>query len=87
MVRWEIEIFSDNNDFELWKIKMQAILIQEKCIDALKGEALMPVRLTQIQKTQMVDKARSSIILCLKNKVLRDVSREQTAVVMWEKLE
>ena len=37
MGRWEIEKFSRNNDFELWKVKMQAILIQEKCIDALKS--------------------------------------------------
>ena len=35
----------------------------------------------------MVDKARSVIILCLRDKVLREVSREQTVVAMWEKLE
>ena len=64
--RWEIEKFSGNNDFGLWKIKMQAILIQEKCIDALKSEALMPAGLTQVHKTEMVDKARSAIILCLR---------------------
>ena len=35
----------------------------------------------------MVDKARSAIILCLRDKVLREVDREQTAVAMWAKLE
>ncbi|XP_058775341.1 uncharacterized protein LOC131649605 [Vicia villosa] len=35
---------------------MQAVLIQESCIDALKGEALIPAAFTQAQNTKMVDK-------------------------------
>ncbi|XP_058766276.1 uncharacterized protein LOC131639847 [Vicia villosa] len=54
MVRWEIEKFFGNNDFELWKIKMQEIL---------NSEALMPVGLTHVHKNEMLDKARSVIIL------------------------
>ena len=77
MGRWEIEKFFANNDFGQWKIKMQAILIQEKCIDALKSETLMTTGLTQVQKTEMVDKARSVIILCLGDKVLREVTMDK----------
>ncbi|XP_058747135.1 uncharacterized protein LOC131620136 [Vicia villosa] len=55
--RWEIEKFSGNDDFGLWKIKMQVILIQEMCIDALKNEAFMLARLTQVQNTEMLDKS------------------------------
>jgi len=35
----------------------------------------------------MVDKARSTIYLCLGDKVLRDVAKEPTATSMWSKLE
>jgi len=44
---------------------MQAVLIQQKCEKALKGEGALPVSMTQAEKTEMVDKARSAIVLCL----------------------
>ena len=36
---------------------------------------------------EMVDKVRSAIVLCLGDKVLRDVAKEPTATSMWSKLE
>jgi len=69
--KWDIEKFTGNNYFGLWKVKMRAILIQQKCVEALKGEAQMPVHLTPTEKTEMNDKAVSAIILCLGDKVLR----------------
>src|SRR4051812_5525188 len=87
MVRWYIDKYSGNNDFGLWKSKMQVILIQDKCINSLKSEALIPAGLTQVQKTEMLDKARSVIIFCLGDKFLREVAREKNAVAMWGKLE
>jgi len=56
-------------------------------LEALKGEAEMPVNLTQEDKHEMIDKAKSDIVLCLGDKVLRDVAREATATSMWAKLE
>jgi hypothetical protein len=35
----------------------------------------------------MIDKAKSDIVLCLGNKVLRDVAIEASATSMWEKSE
>jgi len=35
----------------------------------------------------MVDKAKSAIVLCLGDKVLREVAKEPTAASMWSKLE
>ena len=66
---------------------MQAVLIQQKCEKALKGEGALSVTMTQAEKTEMVDKARSAIVLCLSDKVLRDVANEPTAALMWSKLE
>jgi hypothetical protein len=45
----------------------------------------MHATLTPVEKTEMNDKALSVIILCLGDKVLREVARETTAVAMWIK--
>ena len=66
---------------------MQAVLIQQKCEKALKGEGVLAVIMSQAEKTEMVDKARSAIVLCHGDKVLRDVAKEPTATSMWSKLE
>ena len=74
-------------DFGLCKLKMEVVLIQQKCEKALKGEGVLPVTVSQAEKTETVDKARSAIVLCLGDKVLRDVAKEPTATLMWSKLE
>jgi hypothetical protein len=62
---------------------MRAILIQQKCVETLSGEAPMSVRLTPEEKTGMNNKTISVIILCLGNKVVREVARETYVVSMW----
>ena len=39
------------------------------------------------RESEMIDKARSAIILCLGDKALREVAREKTTASMWLKLE
>jgi len=85
--KWDIEKFTRDNDFGLWKVKMEAVLIQQKCEKALKGEGALLVTMSQAEKTEMVDKARSAIVLCLGDKVLREVAKEPTATSMWSKFE
>ncbi|KEH37034.1 hypothetical protein MTR_2g029310 [Medicago truncatula] len=53
---WDIEKFTCSNDFGLWKVKMRVILIQQKCVKTLKGEAQMPAHLTPAEKIEMNDK-------------------------------
>jgi len=43
--------------------------------------------MSQAKKTEMVDKAKSAIVLCLRDKVLRDVAKEPSTTSMWLKLE
>jgi len=61
---------------------MEAVLIQQKCINALKGEGALLVTMSQVEKTEMVDKARSAIVLCLGDKILRDVAKKPAATLM-----
>jgi len=49
------------------------------------GEAEIAATLKQAERRVMIDKAKSDILLCLKDKVLRDVAREVTLTSMWEK--
>jgi len=66
--KWDIEKFTGDNDFGLCKVKMEVVLIQQKYEKALKGEGALPVTISQAEKTEMVDKARSAIVLCLEDK-------------------
>jgi len=66
---------------------MEVVLIQQKCAQALKAEGALLVTMSQADKTEMVDKVRSAIVLCLEDKVLRDVANEPNAASMWSKLE
>ena len=85
--KFDIKKFFGSNDFGLWKIKMEAILIQQGCDEVLKGELNMPPTLTHAKKKSIIDKARSAIILCLGDKALREVAKEKTAAGIWAKLE
>ncbi|KAK2441188.1 alpha carbonic anhydrase [Trifolium repens] len=84
---WEIEKFTGSKDFGLWKVKMRALLTHHKCVEALKGVTQMSTKLSNAVKTEMDKKALSSIILCLGDKVLREVARETSATTMWSKLD
>ena len=66
---------------------METVLIQQKCEKALNGEGALPITMSRAEKTKMVDKARRAIVLCLGDKVFRDVAKEPTATSMWSKLE
>ncbi|MCI87587.1 cytochrome P450, partial [Trifolium medium] len=47
----------------------------------------MPNTLLAAERSEMNDKALSVIILCLADKVLREVAKEKTAAAMWTKLD
>lgn len=53
--KYDIEKFFGNNDFELWRIKMQVILVQQGCTKVLKGETHMSPTLSQ-KKEEQYDK-------------------------------
>nr|GEW09586.1 retrotransposon protein, putative, Ty1-copia subclass [Tanacetum cinerariifolium] len=68
----------------LWIIKMRTLLIQHGCEAALE---VLPVDMEAQTKAELNKKAHSAVILCLGNKVLREVTRETTAAGVWSKLE
>lgn len=77
-MKYEIEKFTDVNDFSLWCLKTQVLLVQKDLLEALKGSKKMDVALTEIENTTMMEKTHSAIILSLGDKVLRKVLKEKT---------
>ena len=85
--KYKIEKFAGVNNFDLWRLKMKALLVQQGCLEALKGEEAMNVVLTVAEKTTVIEKAHNTILLSLGDKVLRHVSKEMTTSGLWVKLE
>ncbi|GJZ57226.1 retrotransposon protein, putative, ty1-copia subclass [Tanacetum coccineum] len=75
--KFDIEKFKGTGDFGLWRIKMRALLIQHGCEAALE---VLPADMEAQTKAELNKKAHSAVILCLGNKVLREVTRETTAI-------
>ncbi|GJS06050.1 retrotransposon protein, putative, ty1-copia subclass [Tanacetum coccineum] len=82
--KFDIEKFDRTGDFELWRIKMRALLIQHRCEATLE---VLPTDMEAEAKVELNKKAHSAMILCLGNKVLREVTGETTALGIWSKLE
>lgn len=85
--RFDLEKFDGKNDFGLWRVKMPAILTQQGVVGALAGAAALPEKLIEKERTDILEKAHSAIILCLGDRVLREVTKEKTAAGVWAKLE
>ncbi|KAL8480589.1 hypothetical protein ACS0TY_027220 [Phlomoides rotata] len=86
--RFDVEKLTDKVDFSLWKMKVKALLIHQGLGAALRKEEPSDKGKTKVEDLEEIqEKAHSMIILCLGDKALREVSKETTAVGVWEKLE
>ena len=63
--KYDIEKFNGKNDFGLWKMKMEAILIQQGNEKALLLDKDLPESVTENEMQEFQRKAYSSIILSL----------------------
>ncbi|KAL8463284.1 hypothetical protein ACS0TY_034072 [Phlomoides rotata] len=84
--RFDIEKFYGKMDFGLWRIKMKALLVHQGLVDALKGDSGESLitdgeesSSDAAERSKMMEKAHSAIILCLGDKALRKVSKESIA--------
>ena len=85
--RFEIEKFNGKNNFEIWKVKMHDLLVQQGVAKALLGKNKRPPSMTEDDWDQMDDRALSAIRLCLADDVLFNIVSEKTAAGLWSKLE
>ncbi|WRX08983.1 Integrase [Theobroma cacao] len=85
--KYEIEKFNGKNDFSLWRVKIRALLVQQRLLKALKGKEHLPSNLSDGEKDDLMEKAHSVILLVLSDEVLRGVTDEESAAAVWLKLE
>ncbi|KAG8501094.1 hypothetical protein CXB51_003171 [Gossypium anomalum] len=83
--RFEIEKFDGETNFNLWQVRMMAILVQSGLKKVVTGKK--PENLNKIEWEELDEKALSAIQLCLANTVLQEVLMEKTSSALWKRLE
>ncbi|TXG53283.1 hypothetical protein EZV62_022452 [Acer yangbiense] len=86
-MKFDIDKFDGSGDFGIWRIKVKALLSQQKILKAIEGPEKLPESLTKEQKNDMPEMALGTIILNLFDNVLREVNDEKIACDVWKKLE
>nr|XP_007152624.1 hypothetical protein PHAVU_004G145700g [Phaseolus vulgaris]ESW24618.1 hypothetical protein PHAVU_004G145700g [Phaseolus vulgaris] len=76
--KFDIKKILGENDNGLWRLKIKVILIQQGCANTLKGEPML-VFMSQKENVDMINRIRNVIILCLSDKSLREVTKDETA--------
>lgn len=85
--RFEIEKFNGKNNFEIWKLKMHDLLVQQGMAKAMLGRSKQPYPMTDDEWNELDGRALSGIRLCLADDVLFNIVSEKTVAGLWTKLE
>ena len=85
--KFEVEKFNGKINFELWKLKVRDLLVQQGLHKALAGKAKKPMGMTDEEWEDFDLRAMSSIWLCLANEVLSNVTAEVSVASLWSRLE
>ncbi|KAG8480291.1 hypothetical protein CXB51_024793 [Gossypium anomalum] len=83
--RFEIEKFDGETNFNLWQVRMMAILVQSGLKKVVTGKK--PNNLNKTEWEELDEKALSAIQLCLANTILQEVLMEKTSSSLWKRLE
>ena len=74
--KFEIEKFNGKNNFELWKLKMRDLFVQQVLQRALAENWKRPLTMTEDEWEDLDSKALSTICLCLVGDVLFNIIGE-----------
>ena len=85
--KFEVEKFGGKRNFELWKLNMRDLLVQQGLQKALAGKSKKPTTMTNEEWEDLDAKALSTIHLCLADDVLFNIVGEDTTPGLWSKLE
>ena len=85
--KFKIEKFNGKNNFEIWKVKMHDLLVQQSMVKALLGKEKQPMTITNDDWVEIDVRALNSIRLCLADDVLFNIVTKMTSVGLWTKLE
>ncbi|KAK5831022.1 hypothetical protein PVK06_014817 [Gossypium arboreum] len=82
--RFKIEKFDGETNFNLWQVRMMAILVQSGLKKVIGKK---PENLNKIEWEELDEKTLFAIQLCLTNTVLQEVLMEKTSFALWKRLE
>ena len=85
--RFEIDKFDGKGDLSVWKKKMKAVLVQQKCAKAIADPSEFPEVMKSSEKQEILENAYTLLILNLADNVLCQVDEEDNALKVWNKLE
>ncbi|KAJ4717014.1 Retrovirus-related Pol polyprotein from transposon TNT 1-94 [Melia azedarach] len=80
----KIDKFTGRNSFSLWQIKMRALLKQQGLWAPLARKLADPIT---AEMAVLEEKTHSTIMLCLADDIITEVTEEETAQGLWVKLE
>ena len=78
--KFEIEKFNEKNNFEIWKVKMHDLLVQQAMVKALLGKSKKPATISDEEWEEIDARALSAIRLCLANGVMFNIFLEKTSI-------
>ena len=82
--KFDIEKFDGKNDFALWLVRMKALLEQQGLAAALEE---LPATTIAAYDNVIQKKAYSALILCLSDRVLREITKETTVAGIQKKFD
>jgi hypothetical protein len=85
--KFEVEKFRGKRNFELWKLKMQDLLVQQGLQKALAGKTKKLTTMMNEELEDLDEKYLSTIRLCLADDVMFNIVGEDTTSGLWIKLE
>ena len=85
--KFEVEKFSGNNNFEIWKLKMGDLIVQEGLKKVLDGKTKKLASMKNEDWEDLDARALNTIRLCLADEVLFNIAKEETTTGLWNKLE
>ncbi|CAM8902984.1 unnamed protein product [Rhodiola kirilowii] len=84
--RLEISAYDGKTDFQVWGMKMRAILSHHKCLSALEKDDAKWTEDQKKRKAEIEEEAFNLMILSLSDSIIRKVSSCTTAIAVWDKL-
>ena len=78
--KFEIEKFNGKNNFEIWKVKMHYLLVQQGAVKVILGKGKQPATITDEDRDEINERALSAIRPCLVDVVLFNIVSEKTTV-------
>lgn len=85
--KFDVKKFNGMNNFNMWRIKMHTLLVQQGLFKALKGVHNLSKEINDEEKKDLMERACSAVQLFLFDLILREVAKETIAARLWTKLE